>query len=269
MSTNQNALTPDQIRSAVRAHYASAAATSTGCCGAGSTCCGPDDATKLATEIGYDPADLATLPEGANLGLSCGNPHGIASLQPGETVIDLGSGAGFDAFLAARSVGPTGRVIGVDFTPEMIEKSRSAAATDPLLAQVTDFRLGEIEALPIADATVDVALSNCVINLSPDKPRVIRELHRVLKPGGRIAFSDVIATAPIPEDVAGDLGLICGCLGAASTVEEWTAMLTAAGFEDIRITPKEETREVVASFAGDTPGVADIFRSADIHARRP
>lgn len=180
---------------------------------------------------------------GSDLGLGCGNPHAIAALRPGETVLDLGSGAGFDSFLAAKQVGKTGRVIGVDMTPEMVAKARKLARTDEY--SNVEFRLGEIENLPLADSSVDVIMSNCVINLSPDKRRVFREAFRVLKPGGRLAISDVIATAPLPEPVRNDLALYSSCIGGAATIAELGTMLKESGFQNIRIQPKDESREFV------------------------
>ena len=183
--------------------------------------------------MGYSEAEIAAVPDGANLGLGCGNPQAIAALGPGEIVVDLGSGAGFDCFLAAQQVGPSGRVIGVDMTHEMLKKARDNAAT--LGAENVEFRLGEIEHLPIADNTADVVMSNCVINLVPDKAQVYREAFRVLKPGGRIAVSDVVNTAPLSPDLAADPSLLCGCIAGAAPVVQVEAWLADAGFVDIRI----------------------------------
>jgi SAM-dependent methyltransferase len=206
------------------------------------------------------------VPEGANLGLGCGNPQAIAGLKPGETVLDLGSGGGFDCFLAAEQVGPTGKVIGVDMTGEMIERARENAKK-AATANV-EFRLGEIEHLPVADAAVDVILSNCVVNLSPDKPAVFRDAFRVLKRGGRLAISDIVATAPLPEDVRSNLELHVGCMAGAATIDELRSMLTEAGFAEIRITPQEESRALLREWLPDSH-LEDYVVSATIEAVRP
>jgi ubiquinone/menaquinone biosynthesis C-methylase UbiE len=219
-----------------------------------------------ADRLGYATEDVSAVPEGANLGLGCGNPGAIARMKPGETVLDLGSGAGFDCFLAARAVGPTGHVIGVDMTPDMVSKARKAAQDDGY-AHV-DFRLGEIEHLPVADGSVDVIISNCVINLSPNKPAVFADAMRVLKPGGRLAIADVVATAEVPADVQRDMAMHCGCIAGAAHIDEVTAMLEQAGFVDIAVTPKDESREFMRDW---TPGTdpTDYVVSAEITARKP
>jgi ubiquinone/menaquinone biosynthesis C-methylase UbiE len=210
---------------------------------------------------------LQAVPAGADLGLGCGNPQAIAALKPGETVLDLGSGGGFDCFLAARQVGAAGRVIGVDMTAEMVAKARNNA-TEAGYANV-EFRLGEIEHLPVADAAVDVILSNCVINLSPDKPQVFREAFRVLRPGGRLAISDIVAITPLPEQVRRDLALYAGCLAGAASLEELETALRAAGFEQIRIQPKlEESRRFIQEWAPGR-GIEDCVASATIEALKP
>ncbi|MGF1677730.1 MAG: arsenite methyltransferase [Candidatus Methylacidiphilales bacterium] len=260
-------LEQDAIRETVRARYGEIANTSGTCCTGPS--CGSatsHDPADLSRRNGYSEDDLATAPEGSNLGLGCGNPQAIASLQPGETVLDLGSGAGFDAFLAARQVGSHGRVIGVDMTPEMIGKARANAVKSG--ADHVEFRLGEIEHLPVADASVDVIISNCVINLSPDKPSVFREAFRVLKPGGRLALSDVVAMAPIPDELKKDWELYTGCVAGASIVHDLRALLTDAGFTDIRITRKGESRDILDQWFPER-GVADYVASANIEARKP
>lgn len=239
---------PETIRAAVRERYGQIAADqseSNSCCSPKQTsgCCSSD---AQARTLGYTDADLAGIPEGANLGLGCGNPVAIASLKPGETVLDLGAGAGFDAFLAARAVGPTGKVIGVDMTAEMLAKAR-ANAKKGSYTQV-EFRLGEIEALPVADATVDVIISNCVINLCPDKRPVYREAFRVLKPGGRIAVSDVVAREELPDAVKADLALHSGCLSGATLFSELEAILQEAGFAKIAIRPKGNTEQIIGSW---------------------
>mgnify|MGYP003599712135 FL=1 len=262
----------DEVRQAVRDRYAAAATAGTGCCAPATTtdsdsCCAPDaTAQALSLQLGYSAEDTLAVPAGANLGLGCGNPTAIAALRPGETVLDLGSGAGFDAFLAARAVGDTGAVIGVDMTPAMISKARANAETGGY-AHV-DFRLGEIEHLPVEDASVDVILSNCVINLSPDKQAVFHEALRVLKPGGRLAISDVVASAELPAEMLADLALYAGCIGGAATVTDVEAMLTRAGFTDIRIEPKDESKTFMEAWA---PGrnITDYVVSATIEAVRP
>jgi arsenite methyltransferase len=259
----------DAVRAAVRDRYGRVPAGDNGCCGPqpATGCCGsasPGDA--VAHQLGYSGTDTSAVPEGSNLGLGCGNPLGIQSLQPGETVLDLGSGAGFDAFLAARAVGPTGHVIGVDMTPEMLQAAR--ANLERSGNSNVEFRLGEIEHLPVADSCVDVILSNCVINLSPDKPRVFREAFRVLRPGGRLAISDVVALQPLSPEVRADLELHTGCVAGAATIVELRAMLAEAGFAEIRIEPKRELQKVVDGwFPGR--GIDGQVASATITAHKP
>jgi SAM-dependent methyltransferase len=219
-----------------------------------------------AQAYGYSAEDTHAVPAGANLGLGCGNPIAMASLRPGETVLDLGSGAGFDCFLAARAVGETGRVIGVDMTHEMLRKARAHAAQDGYTH--VEFRLGEIEHLPVADASVDVIISNCVINLSPEKAQVFRDTFRVLKHGGRLAISDVVATAPFPEEVQRDLALRAGCVAGASLLADLEGMLQAAGFVDIHIQPKDESRTFIREWVPGT-NIADYLVSATIEAIKP
>jgi SAM-dependent methyltransferase len=216
--------------------------------------------------MGYSQDDLDAVPTGADMGLGCGNPRAIASLKAGEVVVDLGSGGGFDAFLAAQEVGTSGRVIGVDMTPTMISKAR-ANAEKGKYSQV-EFRLGEIEYLPIADNSVDVIISNCVINLSPDKHQVFRDALRVLKPGGRLAISDVVASAEMPEGMKNDPLLHAGCMAGASLIHELKEMMQAAGFSDIRIAPKDESREFIKDWAPNQ-GVEDYVLSATIEAIKP
>ncbi len=254
----------EEIRQAVRDKYGSVAqATDTGCGCSTSSCCSPRD---VSIALGYPPGQLTAVPEGANMGLGCGNPHAIAALKEGETVLDLGSGGGFDCFLAARAVGETGRVIGVDVTPEMVSKARQNGAGAGF--RNIEFRLGEMENLPVADASVDVIISNCVINLSPEKPQVFREALRVLKPGGRLAISDVVATAQLPDEMKEDLALYAGCIAGAVSVDELVDMLREAGFTNIRIQPKDESREFIRDWA---PGmrVEDFVVSATIEAVKP
>lgn len=261
--------TPD-IKTMVRERYGSIAASDTaGCCAPAASCCAPTtalDAAHKARAMGYSDADLAAIPDGANLGLGCGNPQAIAALQPGETVIDLGSGAGFDCFLAARAVGPTGHVIGVDMTHEMLAKARTNAVT--IGAANVAFRLGELEHLPVADNTADVILSNCVINLVPDQQQVFREAFRVLKSGGRLAISDVVNIAPLSAELCLDADLICGCVAGAAPAGQIETWLAAAGFIQIAITVKPESRELIATWAPGR-GVENFVVSAFIEARKP
>lgn len=240
MSTDTIPHDPETIRAHVRQRYGDLAAEG-GCCGpkpaasgGGGGCCSSpaaegDTNRFYGEQLGYSAEQLAAAPAGANLSLGCGNPLALASIRPGETVLDLGSGGGFDCFLAARETGPTGRVIGVDMTAEMIAKAR-ANAKRSAHANV-EFRLGEIEALPVADGTVDLILSNCVINLSPDKPAVFREAFRVLKPGGRLAIADVVALHPLPAEVRAELASIGACVGGAALLDEVKAMLASASGE--------------------------------------
>jgi ubiquinone/menaquinone biosynthesis C-methylase UbiE len=203
---------------------------------------------------------------GANLGLGCGNPQAIADLKPGETVLDLGSGGGFDCFLAARQVCETGQVIGVDMTPAMVSKARVNAEKGGF--QNVEFRLGEIEHLPVADHSVDVILSNCVINLSPDKERVFADCFRVLKPGGRLAISDVVAFADLPAHVQEDMALLTGCMAGAALISELEEMLKEVGFQHVRIRPKEESKTFIRDWAPGLP-VTDYVVAATIEATRP
>lgn len=262
-------LEASEITESVRKRYGEIAKLGkSGCgCAPSGSCCGStrESLSSSSLQAGYSVQDVQSVPIGSDMGLGCGNPHAIAALQPGETVLDLGSGAGFDCFLAARQVGKTGRVIGVDMTPEMIEKAQ-AHATEPY--SNVEFRLGDIERLPVADDSVDVIMSNCVINLSPDKPNVFREAFRVLKPGGRLAISDVIATAPLPESVRNDLALYSSCMGGALTIVELETMLRESGFHEIRIQPKNESRELIREWA---PGrnVEEYIASAFIEAVKP
>src|SRR6266516_356022 len=261
-------VTPEAVRGAVRETYGKIAMNDkAGCCYATSSCCDADrPAATRADELGYSAAEVAAAPEGADLGLGCGNPQAIASLKPGETVLDLGSGAGFDCFLAARSVGSSGRVIGVDMTPEMVTKARANAAKAGI-ANV-EFRHGEIEALPVGDNSVDVIISNCAINLSPDKPRAFREAFRVLKPGGRVAVADIVRTAELPPELANDLSAQFGCIAGAVTVEELEIMLRDAGFADMRIRPKDASREFIRRWV-EGGNSADYVVSSTIEGVKP
>jgi arsenite methyltransferase len=214
----------DTIREAVRRRYGAVATTDAA----------PPAAGRTALTIGYSESELASVPEGANLGLGCGNPVAVASLRPGEVVLDLGSGAGFDAILAARAVGPHGRVIGVDMTAEMVDKARANAAKIGL--DNVEFRLGSIEALPVEDGTIDVIISNCVINLSPDKPAVFREAYRALRAGGRLMISDLVTLGELPAAVRESMPAYLGCVAGVSLKDDYVAMLQAAGFERIEVT---------------------------------
>ena len=262
----------DEHRQHVRDAYAKVAQADNlgqGCC-VESSCCGvSDDAainTVISKRLGYSDSDMNQVPKGADMGLGCGNPKAIAALRAGETVVDLGSGGGFDCFLSAQEVGETGYVIGVDMTPDMVTKARSNAEKGKY-ANV-EFRLGEIEYLPIADSEADVIISNCVINLSPDKPQVFREAFRVLKPGGRLAISDIVATATLPEAMRKDVGLISGCMGNASLIKDLATMIEEAGFIDVRIEPKNESKDFMRDWA---PGneVMDYIVSATIEGVKP
>lgn len=260
----------DEIRSAVRENYGKVAASGSAGCGCSpSSCCGtPVDntAADISRGLGYSGEEVAAVPEGANMGLGCGNPQAIASLQPGETVLDLGSGGGFDCFLAARAVGDNGHVIGVDMTAEMITKSRRNAEKAGF--GNVDFRLGELENLPVADGVVDVIISNCVINLSPEKERVFKEAFRVLKTGGRLAISDVVATAEMPDAVKKDMAMYTGCIAGASFIPGLETILKRTGFENIRIMPKDGSRAFIRDWA---PGskIEDYVVSATIEAVKP
>ncbi|MCU7922805.1 MAG: arsenite methyltransferase [Candidatus Thiodiazotropha sp. (ex Dulcina madagascariensis)] len=262
----------DAHRQEVRQAYAKVAIADSenSACGNGSSCCGVSDDsainTLISTRLGYSLEDLAKAPVGADMGLGCGNPGAIASLRPGEMVVDLGSGGGFDCFLAAAEVGDEGGVIGVDMTPDMVSKARANALRGKY-ANV-EFRLGEIEHLPIADDTADVIISNCVINLSPDKAQVFRDAFRVLKPGGRLAISDVVATTELPEAMRNDPQLIAGCMGNASLIEALEGLMREAGFISISIQPKDESREFIRDWAPGL-GVEEYVVAATIEAVKP
>jgi len=249
------------------------------CCGPSETstiasstasCCGGTEVApgQISALMGYSKEDIQGVIEGANMGLGCGNPVALASLNPGETVVDLGSGGGFDCFLAAKQVGESGQVIGVDMTPDMLSKARSNA--EKMGAENVDFRLGEIEHLPVADNTADIIMSNCVINLSPEKSKVYREALRILKPGGRLAISDIVATAPLPPDIQQNLALVSACVGGAATIDDTKEMLQEAGFTDIRIKAKDESRELISQWApGENKNAGDYVVSAYIEATKP
>ncbi len=277
----------EQVRDAVRQGYAKIAEAGDLAAGADCGCCGGGGETSaaqqnLAEELGYDADELAALPKGANMGLSCGNPTAIANLKPGQVVLDLGSGGGFDCFLAGPKVGQAGRVIGVDMTPEMLSKARAGLASYQQATGLdnVEFRLGEIEHLPVADGSVDIVISNCVINLSPDKPQVWREVFRALRPGGRIAVSDMALLRPLPDSIRAMIEALVGCVAGAALVDDLRAMLEDAGFVDIVLTDQRQHVEAMTSFedplyrgiaqalpTGTTP--ADFITSLDIQARKP
>ena len=256
----------------VRERYGAIATAGTDCCGdvgvddGDGGCCDGSEGATGSERLGYETDDIASVADGADLGLGCGNPKAFAEMAPGETVLDLGSGAGFDCFLAAREVSPDGRVIGVDMTPEMVSKARENVAKNDV--DNVEFRLGEISHLPVADTTVDVVISNCVVNLAPEKRLVFDDAYRVLRPGGRVAISDVVRTAPFPDDVRTDPDSLTGCVAGASTVADLEAMLDSAGFEAIEIAPKDESTEFISDWDADRD-LGDYLVSATIEARKP
>jgi SAM-dependent methyltransferase len=244
VSTSKTAQSPDEIREAVKQDYSRVVERSSGCCGSG-----PIHPEETARRIGYSDDEIQAAPDGANLGVGCGNPTALASLHPGEVVVDLGSGGGFDAFLAAREVGPTGRVIGVDMTDAMLAKARENARKAEY--SNVEFRKGTIEDLPIEDETVDVIISNCVINLSPEKDRVFREAFRVLRPGGRLMISDIVLERPLPAEIAEDIGAHVGCVGGASVRAEYLEQIEKAGFRDVSILREAD---VSSAYTAEEPG---------------
>jgi arsenite methyltransferase len=277
----------EKIREAVRERYGKLAGEGVNsskalpiapCCGtpeastktgAAASCCSSGSGVSLdqiSSALGYGKEDIQSVPEGANMGLGCGNPVALASLKTGETVVDLGCGGGFDCFLASKEVGETGKVIGVDMTPEMIKKARENAQKTGV--GNIEFRLGEIEHLPVADNSADIIMSNCVINLSPDKLSVYQDAFRVLKPGGRLAISDIVAIVPLPEQIQKDLALLTACIGGAATIEDTEEMLKEAGFQDIKIKPNKKSGEFFREWI---PGkrVEDYVVSAYIEAVKP
>lgn len=271
----------DEIRQAVRKTYEKVALANSSteisqegsCCGPSSNSakvsCGCSDSDsvleQMSSAMGYTETDINSVPEGSNMGLGCGNPVAIASLKSGETVVDLGSGGGFDCFLAAKKVGKTGEVIGVDMTPEMVSTARKNAIKMNL--ENVEFRLGEIENIPVGDNQADIIISNCVVNLSPDKLAVYRDAYRILKPGGRIAISDILTTAPLPEEIKKNLKLLSACIGGAQTFAETKQILKEAGFKNITIKPQKISREILGEWTMPmSENVADYVVSATIEA---
>ncbi len=249
----------NQIKKIVREKYAGIAAQSGSCC-AGGSCCGQSpSADKTSRGLGYSVGDLQSVPQGANLGLGCGNPIALASLAPGETVLDLGSGAGFDCFLAAQRVGPEGNVIGIDMTPEMLVKARENAVRGGY--KNIDFRPGEIEKLPVADASVDVIISNCVINLSPHKDQVFREAFRVLKPGGRVMVSDIVLLEELPEAVKNSVEAYVGCVAGASLKQEYLKCMEQAGFINIQV---QDQAAFFKDYLPDDPVLKQVIASLNM-----
>ena len=244
------------IKDKVREHYADVAKGGSHCC-ASDTSCG----CSTSEQIGYSSEELASVPQDAEMGLGCGTPVSLAMLQPGETVVDLGSGGGIDCFLAAKAVGPNGKVIGVDMTPEMLSKARKNAIKGGY--ENVEFRLGEIENLPVADNTADVVISNCVINLSPNKLQVYKEAHRVLRPGGRLAVSDMVSLAPLPDALKDDVALYTGCVAGAVSAQQIESWLAEAGFESISVQVKKKSSEFIQG-GGET--LDDYIASADVMA---
>jgi arsenite methyltransferase len=279
-----NPIDHEFVHDTVREGYGRIARGGGSCCGSSVPCCDSTSqpGASLSEKVGYSAEELAALPEGADLGLSCGNPNALAALKPGEVVLDLGSGGGFDVFIAGRKVGPTGRVIGVDMTPDMLTRARRnlAGYRQRTGLDNVEFRLGEIEYLPVADNSVDVLISNCVINLSPDKPRVWREIARVLKPGGRVAVSDLALLQPLPPAVRQMVEALVGCVAGAVLVEDTRRMMREAGLTDLQLVPKPDYVKAMAEWedplyrkilehlpAGTQP--ADFITSLEVKARKP
>ncbi|MCX6009781.1 MAG: arsenite methyltransferase [Chloroflexi bacterium] len=269
----------EEVRKVVREGYAQVAKSGSSCCAPQNPCCGTTNiATDISKKIGYTDEDIQSVPEGANLGLGCGNPVALASLKEGEVVLDLGAGAGFDCFLAANRVGKTGKVIGVDMTPEMVEKARENAHKDDY--KNVEFRLGEIENLPVADNHVDTIISNCVINLSPDKERVFQEAFRVLKPGGRLMVSDMVLVRELPDSIKNSVAAYIGCLAGATMKDKYIEVIKAAGFKQVSIidetsfptdyAPNDPIIETLVNDSGipwaDLKKLGSSIRSVKIHA---
>jgi SAM-dependent methyltransferase len=269
----------EEVRKVVRQGYAQVAKSGSSCCAPQNPCCGATNvAADISKKIGYTDEDIQSAPEGANLGLGCGNPVALASLKEGDIVLDLGSGAGFDCFLAANRVGKTGKVIGIDMTPEMVEKARENARKGGY--ENVEFRLGEIENLPVANNHVDAIISNCVINLSPDKDRVFQEAFRVLKPGGRLMVSDMVLISELPDSIKNSVAAYIGCLAGAVMQDEYVEAIKAAGFKQVRIideaslatdyTPKDPIVQALVNDSGisraDLKKLGSSIRSIKVHA---
>jgi len=262
-----NELEEDKIRRQVQEDYKKVATEDTqGCNCCGSSCCSPSELNDVSTKLGYSEEEQNAVPVGANMGLGCGNPQAIANIKSGETVLDLGSGGGFDCFLASKKAGDTGKVIGIDMTAEMISKARTNAEKQNF--KNVEFRLGEIENLPVANETVDVIISNCVINLSPNKEQVFKEAFRVLKNGGRLAISDIVLTAELPDEVKKDLGLYSACVSGASYIKDLEQYMSLAGFNEIKIASKDESKEFIKEWSNKFK-VQDFIISASIEAIKP
>ena len=272
----------EEIRKVVREGYAQVAKGGSSCCAPQNPCCGATDLAKdVGKMIGYSEDEMASVPDGANLGLGCGNPVALASLKEGEVVLDLGSGAGFDCFLAANKVGNKGKVIGVDMTPEMVEKARENARKGNY--DNIEFRLGEIENLPVADNHVDVIISNCVINLSPDKERVFKEAFRVLKPGGKLMVSDIVLVQELPDSVKNSVAAYIGCLSGAEMKDQYIQAIKAAGFQQVSILDEtsfptdymsnDPTAQALVNDSGiprsDLKQLGKAIRSAKVYAVKP
>lgn len=269
LTTNLN--NDDQIRQSVREHYGGIVSEKKerkNCCdkSSGGSCFGANTSESYAATLGYSPEELAAVPDGANLGLGCGNPLAFTSIKPGDTVLDLGSGAGFDAFIAARKAGPDGLVIGVDMTPQMVSKAREKAVKNGF--NNVSFRLGEIEHLPVADGTVDLVISNCVLNLSPQKKAVLEEVFRVLKPGGQVVISDIVTSGELPAEVKSSLALYAGCIAGASVVSELEGYFEQIGFAEVSISRKEGSDQLIESWKPEAQLQRYVY-SATIRARKP
>lgn len=255
-------------REFVRESYAKIAQSKSpqACCNSGCSCGStPLDITEANIQMGYSADELVSAPAESTMGLGCGNPLSIAEIKEGETVLDLGSGGGIDCFLASKKVGTKGQVIGVDMTPDMISLARKNAIKHQL--SNVEFRLGEIEHLPVADNSIDVIISNCVINLAFEKEQVFREAFRVLKPGGRIAISDILATSPLPQEIKEDLTMISSCIGGAELVENLKEMLNKSGFRNIQLLPKKNSNDIIKSWAPDR-GIENYIASYYIKAEK-
>ena len=260
----------ENIKKEVRKRYAKVAKTNGSCCASSVSCCSAPTDEQVSKTIGYSQEELDTVPEGANLGLGCGNPTALASLKEGEIVLDLGSGAGFDCFLASRKVGKSGKVIGVDMTPEMLDKARSNAKKGEYTN--VEFRLGEIENLPVADSSVDVIISNCVINLSTNKKRVFEEAYRVLSPNGRLMVSDIVLLKELPKAIQQDMEAYAGCIAGAEIKDKYLELMRKAGFEEVKVLQEKvypidciisepETKEAINRLGLTQEQVEDVANS--------